>query len=102
MRVAKFEGFVMIFISITVLFLFFLFFIFSLVGDRIFESCCLKQRSLFVGPSPGVYSSIIKTKIRGCVVDNCFPVGVKKWRLGGRVSGVHHSRLNCRFLPLLS
>ena len=55
MRVAKFEGFVMIFIL-------FLFFVFSLVRDRTFESYCLKQRSLFVGPSPGVYSSIIKRK----------------------------------------
>ena len=94
-RVAKFEGFVMIFI-------YFLFFVFSLVRDRIFENCCLKQRSLFVGPSPGVYSSIIKTKMRGRDVNNCFPVGVKKWHIGGRVSGVHHSRLNCRFLPILS
>ena len=71
MRVAKFEGFVMIFIL-------FLVFVFSLVRDRICESYCLKQRSLFVVPSPGVYSSIIKTKIKGRDVDNCFPVGVKK------------------------
>lgn len=63
MRVAKFEGFVMIFISTTCFVFVFWFFVFSLVRDRIFESYCLKQRSLFVGPSPGVYSSIIKTKL---------------------------------------
>lgn len=88
--------------NLKVLMIFILFLFFSLVRDRIFESYCLKQRSLFVGPSLGVYSSIIKTKIRGRDVDNCFSVGVKKWRIGGKVSGVHHSRLNCRFLLLLS